>query len=210
MSMTRFRLALGVLLAALASGAAACGDADDTASMTTGGDSAEFVRSDLPQLAFNPDDVPPDTELNTQKMGYGAVASKGIGDRWVREQREIGMEQDYDVQFVGNTVSEPFVESIVYLYPDEASAAKGLELALKQNRDVTTPVEDLDASSLGDGAWGISGKFAGQQETATFGWRTANVVQMSVWGGDSPAVNAEKAERGAHMLQSQAEEALAG
>ncbi len=121
------------------------------------------------------------------------------------------MEDNYDVQFVGATVSDPFVESIIYLYPDEESAERGLALALKQNRSVTTQVTPLEAEQLlGPGVWGIIGKFEGQQETATYGWRTANVVQMSVWGGGSPAENVEKALQNARTLQTQAQDVLAG
>jgi hypothetical protein len=194
-----FRLAL---IVALATGLAACGEEEPASS------GAAFDRADLERLVPSPADAPAGTAANRQMLGYGALGDEKTGRRQLRALRAEGLEDSYLIQFVpdGGKGDDLFVESMAFLFTDAESAQRGLELIREQNADILPPANELSSAALGEDAWGVSGEYgAAKQATATFGVRTANVVQTSTYAGLAADENAGEAERLAKQQQASAE-----
>ena len=95
---------------------------------------------------------------------------------------------------------------MAFLFSDEESAERGLELIRKQNAAILPPANQLSSADLGEDAWGVSGEYgSAKQATATFGVLTANVVQTSTYAGLARDENVGEAERLAKQQQAAAE-----
>lgn len=82
----------------------------------------------------------------------------------------------------------PFVAELAVLFKDAPAARAGLAELLKGDKAELEPAKRISAAGLGEESYGLNGKFGRQYPTASFGLRTANVVQIVRTSGEDEAL----------------------
>jgi hypothetical protein len=193
----------------IAIGAGSCGDDDEDASQ-------DFASADLERLSFARDELP-EMEYQPDSSGLGAFRedqqeeAKEEGDRsgleLVESLDEIGLEEDYVSQFFaferGSELS--FVESIVFLFPDEAAAEEAVDEVEDGAARNIEPAEEIEALDVGEDGFGLSGEFEGFP-TYSFGWRVGDVIQLLGVAPSDPKAGFARVRAVAQQLEAKATE----
>lgn len=117
-------------------------------------------------------------EYKPRRSGPGAFAHDNPDV--AAEFEDLGLEADHLSQFfaAGRDSEFLFVESIAFLFEDEAAAAGSVEPLKEANLDNLAPADEIEApADLGDQAFGIHGDFDGFP-VYSFGWRVGDAVQV--------------------------------
>ena len=184
----------------------ACGDDDGP----------DFTTADLERLNFTPDDLP-EMEYQADSSGQGAFRvdqeqeAEEEGDesgvRLVEDLDELGLEEDFVSQFFaferGSELG--FIESITFLFEDEAGAEDAVEVVRDAAAKNIAPAEEIEAPELGEQPFGLSGEFEGFP-TYTYGWRVGDVIQLFTAAPNDQKAGPEGALELAEQLEAKAQE----
>jgi hypothetical protein len=150
-------------------------------------ESTDFAAADLERLNFASNEVP-GMEYQPELSGLGAFSvdqeeDAEEGDRsgleFLDSLEAVGLEANYVSQFFATSRKSElgFVESIAFLFKDEAGAAEAIEIVAEGAARNISPADEIDPPPVGDQAFGLRGKFDGFL-TYSFGWRVGDVVQL--------------------------------
>ena len=198
-------IATATAAALIAFGGVACGDDDSEDSAQTR--ERTFTKSDLPDLVTPRSGRPAGTRVLAELTGAGVFEkdADSAGDRRrKRRLRDIGMRGSYQIEFEPTRRGVPFVAELAVLFKDADAARAGLAELQKGDSAELMPAKPIGGAGLGDESYGLNGKFERKYPTASFGLRTANVVQIVRASSEDEALSVTEARRRARRLEARA------
>jgi hypothetical protein len=132
-------------------------------------------------------------------------ADSAADRRRIQRLRDIGMRGSYQAEFEPTRRGVPFVAELAVLFKDAGAARAGLAELLKGDEDELEPAKRIDAAGLGEESYGLNGKFDRKYPTASFGLRSANVVQIVRTSGEDEAQTVRQGRERARALETRAQ-----
>lgn len=191
--------------ALIALGGAACGD--DNSEDSTEAQERTFTKGDLPGLVTPRSGRPAGTKVLAELTGAGVFekdADSAADRRRQRRLRDIGMRGSYQIEFEPTRRGVPFVAELAVLFTDARAARAGFAELQKGDSAELVPAKRIGAAGLGDQSYGLNGRFERKYPTASFGLRTANVVQIVRASSEDEALSVKEARRRARRLEARA------